>query len=58
MGTPSDKLAENIIGRLLAEELIGEESAKKLLAPLAAGKARSEDWQVFVELQLQAGGKP
>lgn len=50
MNTPSELLAEKIVTRLVKEGLLTEEAAKNLQPKLAAGKLRSEDWRLPIEL--------
>lgn len=49
-GTPSQELAQQIVARLVDEQLISVESARSLLPKLAAGKLRGEDWRLPIEL--------
>jgi|GEM_PF-1032643 len=53
MDTPSFKLAEKIIERLVQEKLLTIKEGKKLLPKLAEGKLRSEDWQLPIETSGQ-----
>jgi len=48
--TPSEQLAAKIIERLIAEKLVSANDGKKLAAKMAAGKLRSEDWRLPIEL--------
>lgn len=50
MDTPSEQLAAKIIERLIAEKLVSANDGKKLAAKMAAGKLRSEDWRLPIEL--------
>jgi hypothetical protein len=56
MDTPSQILAGKIVERLVHEKLLTAEAGKKLAPPLAAGKLRSEDWRLPIE--LASGSKP
>lgn len=50
MDTPAHKLSEKIIERLVADKLLAAEAGKKLVAKIAEGKLRSEDWHVALDL--------
>lgn len=54
MDSPSQKLADRIVGRLVEEKLISPEAGKKNVLRLADGKLKPEDWRFLVEL---AGNK-
>lgn len=45
MDTPSQRLAAQIVARLLREGLISAEAARELALKLADGTLRVEDWQ-------------
>ena len=45
MDTPSQRLAAQIVERLLREGLISAEAARELSLKLAEGTLRAEDWQ-------------
>jgi hypothetical protein len=49
MKTPPEELAQKIVRRLVAEQLLTNEDAVKLLPKLAQGKMRPEDWRLGVE---------
>ncbi|MGA2279621.1 MAG: hypothetical protein ABSG80_04895 [Verrucomicrobiota bacterium] len=49
MDTPSQKLANRIIERLVSEKLLDAEAGKKLSPKLAMGKLRPEDWRLPLE---------
>ena len=50
MNTPSERLAERIIERLIQEKLLTKQEGKKILPKMAEGKLRSEDWRLPIEL--------
>lgn len=50
MDTPSKQVAASIIERLITEGLLSPGDAKKLLAQLAEGKLKPDDWRLAVEL--------
>lgn len=50
MDTPSELLSAKIIERLIAEKLLSPNDGKKLVAKMAAGKLRPEDWRLPIEL--------
>jgi hypothetical protein len=49
MKTPSEKLAERIIEKLVSEKLLSTHEARKLLPKLAEGKLRPDDWRAAIE---------
>jgi hypothetical protein len=49
MDTPSQKLAQSILNRLVSEKLFSAEAGKKLLPKLASGKMLAEDWRLTIE---------
>jgi len=49
MDTPSSKLAEVIIEKLVSEKLLNSEQQKRLFPKLVEGKMKSEDWRLAVE---------
>ena len=49
MSSPSQNLAQIIIEKLIAENLILAEDEKRLLPKLAEGKLRTEDWRLAIE---------
>lgn len=53
MDTPSMKLAGLILDRLVKEKLIRADDQKKLIAKLAEGKLKTEDWRLPVELAMK-----
>ena len=48
MDTPSQRLAAQIVERLLREGLISPEAARELALKLAEGTLRAEDWQAYL----------
>ncbi len=58
MNTPSEKLAERIIERLIHEKLLTKQEGKKILPKLAEGKLRAEDWRLPIELSAPKEAKP
>ena len=55
MNTPSVELAAVILERLAAEHLVLRNGPNKLLAKLAEGKLRPEDWRLEIELADEKG---
>jgi len=58
MDTPSRKLAEKILERLVHEKVLTEQEGNKILPKLAEGTLRSEDWRLAVELNEGKKAKP
>ncbi len=58
MDTPSRKLAEKILERLVHEKVLTEQEGKKILPKLAEGTLRSEDWRLAVEISEGKKAKP
>jgi hypothetical protein len=56
--TPSQQLAARIVERLIAEKLLSPANGQKLLANLADGKLRPEDWRLPLELASDQEAKP
>jgi hypothetical protein len=52
MNSPSERLAERILEKLIQEKLLSKQEAKKLLPKLADGKVRPEDWRLAVEISM------
>jgi len=50
--TPSVRLAMRVIEELIAEGILRESSAKTLLAKVASGKVKGEDWKLELELAI------
>jgi len=48
--TPSQALAEQIVARLVKEQLISAQAARMFEPQLADGKLRAEDWRLPIEL--------
>lgn len=57
MSTPSIELAKQIFLRLVAEQLVTDDDAKKLATKLADGKVRAEDWRLAIEKAADKGAK-
>jgi hypothetical protein len=57
MDTPTFRLAEKIIERLVQEKLLTTQDGKKMLQRLAEGKLRSEDWRLPIETSDAKGTK-
>jgi hypothetical protein len=49
MSTPSEKLAERIVERLVRERLLSRQEARKILTKLGQGKLQPEDWRAAIE---------
>jgi hypothetical protein len=45
MDTPSQRIAAQIVERLLREGLVSADAARELALKLAEGTLRAEDWQ-------------
>jgi hypothetical protein len=58
MDTPSFRLAEKIIERLVQEKLLTTQDGKKMLPRLAEGKLRPEDWRLPIEISKEKEAKP
>jgi hypothetical protein len=58
MSSPSEKLAERILNRLVQEKLLSKQEAKKLAPKLPEGRVRSEDWRLAVEVSNTPKAKP
>ncbi len=57
MDTPSCKLSEKIIERLVHEGLLTEKEGKKMLPDLAEGRLRPEDWFLPFDVSEQKEAK-
>lgn len=57
METPSRKLSEKIIARLVHEGLLTEKEGKKMLPDLAEGKLKPEDWYLPFNVSDEKGAK-
>jgi hypothetical protein len=57
METPSHKLAEKIIERLIREHLLTDRHGKRLLPKLEEGKPQSGDWRLALELSDSEEGQ-
>ncbi len=58
MDTPSQALAARITERLVRENLITAEAAKRLQPKLAEGTLRAEDWRLLLEVAEMKEPKP
>lgn len=58
MKSPSERLAELIAKKLVAENLVSEDECKKLLPKITAAKMRAEDWRLAIEKGTDAVTKP
>ena len=58
MDTPSFRLAQRIIERLVQEKLVSSQDGKKMLPKLAEGKLRPEDWRLPIETSGAKEAKP
>lgn len=54
--TPSAKLAALTVDRLVTSGLLRADKRDALVAKIAAGTMRSEDWKVEIELALAKAG--
>ena len=54
---PSEKLAAQILKRLVKEKLISNDSAAKMKEKLADGNLRAEDWRLPIELGTESNRK-
>jgi hypothetical protein len=50
MNTPPEKLAATIAEKLVREKLLSRQEARKILAKLAKGDLRAQDWRDAFEL--------
>ncbi|NNN05573.1 MAG: hypothetical protein HKL90_06700 [Elusimicrobia bacterium] len=55
--TPDSLLTEEVIAGLLKEKLLPEKQLESLRAKIASGKMKAEDWQVMIELAVDAEAK-
>jgi hypothetical protein len=58
MNSPSEKLAERILDKLVQEKLLSKQEARKLLPKLPEGKLRPEDWRLAIEISMAQKRKP
>lgn len=58
METPSQQLAQKIIGRLIQEKLLTDKQGVKLLPKFLSGKLAQEDWRLAIELSDKQEAKP
>lgn len=57
METPSRKLSEKIIAKLVHEGLLTEQEGKRMLPDLAEGRLKPEDWFLPFEVSDEKGAK-
>ena len=50
MESPSQKLADKIMTRLVEEGLLTPERGKRIQADLPSGDVKAEDWKLEIEL--------
>jgi hypothetical protein len=50
MDSPSGTLAQRIVEKLVREKLLSAAEARKIVAKLAEGKLRAEDWRLAIEI--------
>jgi hypothetical protein len=55
--TPDAALAEGVVAELRKKKLLTEKQLGELPAKLLSGRMRAEDWQVMVELAVDAEAK-
>jgi hypothetical protein len=55
--TPDSLLIEEILASLRKERLLSEKQLEALRPNLASGKMCAEDWQVMIELAVDAEAK-
>jgi hypothetical protein len=58
MNSPSERLADKILKKLLQEKLLLGPEAKKIFAKLAEGKVKAEDWRLAIEVSMPRKTKP
>ena len=58
MNSPSERLADKILKKLLQEKLLSGPEAKKILSKLAEGKVKAEDWRLAIEVSMPRQTKP
>lgn len=52
--TPDSILTEEVIASLRKEKLLPEKQLESLKAKIVSGKMKAEDWQVMIELAVDA----
>lgn len=52
MDTPSHRLSQKIIGRLIEEKILTQQQGKQILPKIIDGKIRSGDWKLAIELSM------
>jgi hypothetical protein len=55
--TPDTILTEEVIASLRRDKLLPEKQLESLKAKIASGKMKAEDWQVMIELTVDAEAK-
>ncbi|UPT75010.1 MAG: hypothetical protein M0D55_04660 [Elusimicrobiota bacterium] len=55
--TPDSILTEEVIASLRRDKLLPEKQLESLKAKIASGKMKAEDWQVMIELAVDAEAK-
>jgi hypothetical protein len=58
MNSPSERLAERILNKLVQQKLLSKQEAKKLLPKVAEGRVRAEDWKLAVDISTAPKAKP
>ncbi len=53
--TPSEILAEKVVGVLAERELVLADDIQQMSLDLAIGKLRAEDWRVAIEKAIDKG---
>lgn len=53
MASPSQKLAEKIVARLVEEGLLTPERGKRIQDSLPVGDVKAEDWKLDIELSCK-----
>ncbi len=54
--TPSKKLADIIVKRLITEGIIDDKAAKNLFNKISDGKINQDDWRLLIETQRKQEG--
>jgi hypothetical protein len=57
MDSPSRRLSEKIIAKLVQEKLLTELEGKKMMPELAEGKLKPEDWFLPFDVSEEKGAK-
>lgn len=53
--SPSQKLSDLIVKRLVSEGIISTNNSDKISVKIAEGSMRQEDWRLLVETQRKVG---